>query len=126
MATFHAISTQAAIILMLSIISMLIPLVVSYELKPRPAEVLNECKRKMGLQCGNVDSIYLLGRGTPYSDDCCDKLIEMGLDCHNGVVSKHLVGKPQEYIDEIFTKSDWIWNHCLRVLKYKERHGSRL
>ncbi|OWM72279.1 protein DOWN-REGULATED IN DIF1 11-like [Punica granatum] len=120
-----SVGTVSAFVI-LSLSAILIPLAASYELKPKPEDFLNECKRKMGLECGDAININLFGRGTPpYFDDCCHKLVEMGRECHDGVVTKHLLLKPQDYADKILQKSVRVWNHCVRVVEYQERHGSK-
>lgn len=115
--------TISALIPLLLIILTLVPIGTTQMLMPMPMtpEFVSMCKMNMGFECGNRVNIYIFGRGTLFPDRYCSELVGVGKQCHDAIIKKHLVGKPSGFATKVLKKSDWLWDHCGRVVEYQKR-----
>ncbi|KAL3521358.1 hypothetical protein ACH5RR_019507 [Cinchona calisaya] len=87
--------------------------------EPHPGyyKYLDDCLNKIPPQCG--EQIYLgifKDRGT-ISTGCCNKLVDIGIKCHQSIVSTSiqiLQPKPtKNETDKIYNKSYLVWSKCV-------------
>lgn len=82
-------------------------------------EFVTECAKKMATHCSE-EVVISLFNATKVSDHCCQKLVEMGYDCHIALV-KIFVGLPEAkgYKSTILENGDKVYNECALVVKNK-------
>ncbi|KAM7472870.1 hypothetical protein LguiA_011053 [Lonicera macranthoides] len=82
-------------------------------------EFVTECAKKMATHCSE-EVVISLFNATKVSDHCCQKLVEMGYDCHIALV-KIFVGLPEAkgYKSTILENGDKVYNECELVVKNK-------
>ncbi|CAH2036531.1 unnamed protein product [Thlaspi arvense] len=76
---------------------------------------LQECADKMSSKCGTEISEGLV-YDKPVSEACCENVLRIGIDCHEGLMSfVFATYELKDVADEIFPRSKKIWNQCVRT-----------
>ena len=76
-------------------------------------DILEECTKKMTVDCSEEIVTNMINSKTPVSDNCCKKLVDMGLKCHKALV-RLFVGLPEAkgYASQIYGNGAIVYNNC--------------
>ncbi|KAL2252408.1 uncharacterized protein LOC105167735 [Sesamum indicum] len=85
------------------------------KLSPQFKKFLKQCQKRMTVECADQIVGYMFDNKT-VSKTCCSKLVNMGPDCHKGLVmrGKELT-KQNAYVKKILSKSEELWKKCEKI-----------
>ncbi|XP_010462150.1 PREDICTED: uncharacterized protein LOC104742797 [Camelina sativa] len=90
-----------------------------HHMKTQRINFLKHCSDKMSSKCG-VEMTKGLIHDKPVSEECCENILKIGRDCHEGLMN--FVSATYELKDvanKILPKSKMMWNKCVQTTAAK-------